>query len=550
MRSLFFIIVLSFPLSGITQSDAEIHRDSLENALNRLEGLEMEQNRRIDREEKVDLLCLLSREYDGVDSAKTFDYGYKALAISQNIPYKKGTADANFTLGRALMYIDPQEAIEYLKKGGKAAEPLIKKDSSKAILKLWANGTYNLGLTYGYLGNNKKELELTDRVLPVVKKLGDTLFLANIYSNIGVKHINLINFELARRNLVKALEMYQKLENPAQTTFAVIQLAMVYDELDSIALVKKTLDKASVLLEKYPNGFDTFSYGLQKSQYYLRTKNPDKALKELDKILGLVEKDKNSLQYGIVLQRYARAYEGMGNIEKAIELTSGYIDNSKAREDTMGIHQGIYKRSEYYAAQADYENAYSDLQKAFGLFNHLEASKTVAALEELSLKYETAKKEKEILTLKVNNEEKKSQSYFLTGIISLLALVLFVGYYVYDRRLKQSRKKELLRSAEVNQLRHEQEAKVYSAMIEGQERERKRLAVDLHDGLGGRLSGISLNLSKLDKDEPKEYPKQQLQKVMKDLDDSLTELRTIARNMIAGNTGEIRASGGLKRLLQ
>ena len=69
-------------------------------------------------------------------------------------------------------------------------------------------------------------------------------------------------------------------------------------------------------------------------------------------------------------------------------------------------------------------------------------------------------------------------------------------------------------------------------MIEGQEKERKRLAIDLHDGLGGRLSGISLNLSKLDKDEPKEYPKKQLRKMMKDLDDSLTELRGIARNLM------------------
>ncbi|MGS0527683.1 histidine kinase [Zobellia nedashkovskayae] len=43
-------------------------------------------------------------------------------------------------------------------------------------------------------------------------------------------------------------------------------------------------------------------------------------------------------------------------------------------------------------------------------------------------------------------------------------------------------------------------------MIEGQEKERKRLAIDLHDGLGGRLSGISMNLSKLDKDEPKRIP--------------------------------------------
>ncbi|MGB7393469.1 MAG: sensor histidine kinase, partial [Pricia sp.] len=125
-----------------------------------------------------------------------------------------------------------------------------------------------------------------------------------------------------------------------------------------------------------------------------------------------------------------------------------------------------------------------------------------------------------------------SQGYLMGLLIGTLAFLLFIGYLFYRNKLRKARKKERVQEAEVQLLKQEQQNQIFSAMIEGQEKESKRLAIDLHDGLGGRLSGISLNLSKLDKDEPKKYPKQQLQKVMKDLDDSLSELRSIARNMM------------------
>jgi len=222
----------------------------------------------------------------------------------------------------------------------------------------------------------------------------------------------------------------------------------------------------------------------------------------------------------------------MADFENATDYISKYIDNAKAIQSGTSQFQGLYKRTEYLAAHGDYKKAYGDMKIATDMYDSLETFETVAKLEELNLKYETAEKEKQILELQVKNEEKKSQAYLLAGLASVLALTLFIAFYAYWQKLRKARKKELIQEAEVQLLKQEQQNKIFSAMIEGQEKERKRLAIDLHDGLGGRLSGISLNLSKLDKDEPKEYPKKQLRKVMKDLDDSLNELRNIARNMM------------------
>lgn len=532
MRLSFIISLLFLPFFILSQTTKEQYRDSLQRVLENIENLEKEQRDTEVMDHKVEVLCRLAREYDGVDSTKTFDLAFEALKISEKRNYPTGIVDANFTLGRAFMYINPKDAADYLEKGLELANTLIKKDSSQKVMKLWANGTYNLGLTYGYLGEHRKEIEFTDRVIPVVEKLGDSLFLANIYTNLGVKHMNLANFQEAYHSLYRGRKIYTSLNDPPETTFNVTQIAMALEGLDSLDQMKKTLVEAELLLEKYPSTFDRFNFNLQESQYYLRTKRPEDALKSLDEILSLVENDTGSKLYGMVMQRYAQAYKGMKDFERAAAYTTKYIDNSKAMNSGLNWFEGLYQRSEYQAAANNYENAYLDLKMAVDIYDSLETINTVAKLEELNIKYETAQREKEILALKVKNEEKKSHAYLLGGLASILAFVLFIGYYAYNQKLRKARKKELRQEAEVNLLKQEQQNKIFSAMIEGQEKERKRLAIDLHDGLGGRLSGISMNLSKLDKDEPKQYPKAQLQKVMKDLDDSLTELRTIARNMM------------------
>lgn len=521
-------------LVGFTnaQSDRENRIDSLENLLGNFRNLEKEQEKINAEAQKVDVLCLLSKAYDGIDSTKTFELAREALVLSESSGYTEGYIDANFTLGRAMMYIDPKEAAKYLEKGNRLAEKLMKKDSSKSLTKLWAQGTYNLGLTYGYLGSDNRELEFTDLVIPVVERLGDTHFLANIHTNLGSKHMDLGDFEKAYPSLLKGRALYKQLNDPQETTFNLIQLAMVYEGLDSLGRMKKTLSEAKLLLEAYPNDFDIFNYGLQESQYYLRVQQPQEALHTLDKIFYLVENDVSSLQYGMLMQRYARAHESMKDFTNATIYITKYLEHSKAMGRGTSWFQALYKRSQYRAATNNFENAYEDLLQAVDIYDSLETINTLTKLEEVNLKFETAEKEKEILSLKVKNEEKKSQAYLLGGLASILALVIFGGYYAYNQRLRKARKKERQQEAEVDFLKQEQQNKIFSAMIEGQEKERKRLAIDLHDGLGGRLSGISMNLSKLDKDEPKEYPKKQLQKVIKDLNDSLTELRSIARNMM------------------
>ena len=532
-----------FSLSLVAQHLTESQLDSLEQLLPVIpEG-----------EEKVDLLCKLTKRYDGIDSSKTFGYGNYALKLSQKLNYGQGTAHANFMIGRAHMYDRPEVALKFLEKGDSLASLLLKKDPSTALKTIWAAGKYNLGLTHGFMGKHEQELEITYEILPVIKEIRDTFQLANIYTNLGIKNINLGDYSEARDNLVQGREIYRQLGDPKEVTYNLIQLASVYKNLDSLGVAKRYLEQAKANLDRNYDPFDSFHYHLEKSQFDLEEDRPEQALSELERSLALLPNDTLSLQYSLIVQRMAKIHSAMGNHAKAIKYIDRFIGNSELRNDGIGVFKGYYQKSTYAAIAGKYKRAYAILTKAIDVYDSVETQNTIQKIDALELQYRTAEKEKELLKLQNEKdkadlalETQRANGYLLALLIGVLVFAAFTAYLFYRNKLRKVKHKERRRENELELLKQEQQAKIYSAMIEGQEKERKRLAIDLHDGLGGRLSGISLNLSKLDKDQPSEYPRKRLRKVVDDLDASLQELRTIARNLMP----ETLVKFGLKAALQ
>ena len=159
-----------------------------------------------------------------------------------------------------------------------------------------------------------------------------------------------------------------------------------------------------------------------------------------------------------------------------------------------------------------------------------------AQLEQL---YQKEKREREIAELQIQNdrtdldlEKKKSQNYLLYFFLGSALFILITGYLTYRNRQKKAQLKEQAQNQEIQYLKAEQERKLFGVMMDGVEQERKRLAGDLHDGLGGRLSGISIKLSKLSEVEKIKKAAPELTGILENIDDSLQELRGVARNLM------------------
>lgn len=133
--------------------------------------------------------------------------------------------------------------------------------------------------------------------------------------------------------------------------------------------------------------------------------------------------------------------------------------------------------------------------------------------------------------------------YTLLILASLAALGLMI--YAYRERSKSMRQQSRMHHLEIQRINKDNEITTLSAMLDGQENERARLARDLHDGLGGLLSGTKIELSGMLPMLGQDSQKSLLRKTLGRIDSAVSELRLVAHNL----TPELLARQGLAAAL-
>jgi two-component system NarL family sensor kinase len=147
-------------------------------------------------------------------------------------------------------------------------------------------------------------------------------------------------------------------------------------------------------------------------------------------------------------------------------------------------------------------------------------------LQELDTKYLTVQKEKQIVTLEKEKQTRNTLIYSLiAGLIGLI-LIAILGYrnITFRKRVAEQ---------EVQQLQQEKQLVATNSILKGQEEERTRVARDLHDGLGGLLSGIKLTLNSVKGNVilPEESA-MTFTRALTQLDGAISEMRRVAHSMM------------------
>jgi signal transduction histidine kinase len=148
------------------------------------------------------------------------------------------------------------------------------------------------------------------------------------------------------------------------------------------------------------------------------------------------------------------------------------------------------------------------------------------AIADMDVKYETEKKELRISVLEV---EKKF--YTLIALAGIIVSVLIFGLFLFRQRLNVQKRK--MAEQRVMQLEQEKQLIATQAVLDGETAERSRLARDLHDGLGGMLSVVKLNLKDMKHFavmDGADY--EYFEKALDMLDQSIGELRRVAHHIM------------------
>ena len=183
---------------------------------------------------------------------------------------------------------------------------------------------------------------------------------------------------------------------------------------------------------------------------------------------------------------------------------------------------------------------------------------------ELRAEYETATAELEAEKATIRSLRSERNRNITIIVSSSIILLFSIWLYVIDQKRKSIKaiaaKNDELNKQRIDELLKQQEIASLQGVLEGQEQERKRVAIDLHDRLGGILSMVKLHFSAVEEKLPEDNPeKKKFLTASELLDLAAGEVRNISHNLLSGVlakfgllpalkdlTDRINESGGIK----
>jgi len=387
-----------------------------------------------------------------------------------------------------------------------------------------------------------------------------------ILGNLGQAYKNRGDEDSALEYYEKGLEICRELNDASCEVHQLGYISTIYSErqqynkaLEYSFIVKKRLEQMGSKRELIVI-YNRIALTYQYQQRY------DSAIKYFNKGLALADETKSPSLH-LIHANLAMAYNDSEQyklaldhlfIHQEIKDSLHLIDRNKQTEELLAKYEGekrekeialLKKEKEFQAVLLKSQKTEFDreqLQK--NLEAHLKERKIIQLktenqLQLFSLQREQAKAEKKESHIGLLEKEKELQNAELrrqaliknvaiTGAFFML-IVVVVFLIIYQQKIK-TQKLLSLKTKEYNEQKSlemikENEISAINAKIEGEERERERIAKELHDGIAGNLAGIKLNLSKLSIDNGQNL---ELKKVIKHIDETYNEVRSISHDLI------------------
>jgi signal transduction histidine kinase len=475
---------------------------------------------------RVKILDDLCWEYTINKSKKSGEYARQMLALAQKINYRKGIGNAYADLGASnYMQGNSDSAIKYFSMSAAIRTKINDKAGAGSALN-------NIAMAYQQQSNYVAAASCYLQALKIFEERDDVRRIADVNVNISSVYNELKNYSLSLKYSMKGLESWEKLNFKHGISSAYVNIGNSYNGLLKYKEAIEYYEKALELQKELNNHFIMGRIHHNLGSIYYILENYKKAEENIEKEISLKEEvgdaeGMSSAYYslGNLFLRTGRIDQGIAEFKKALELARSIKNLDNVKWAYIGLKEA-YAMKGKAAEVSNYALLYDQVKDS--LLN--EANARIIA--EMQTRYETEKKEKEneelrrkseVQALEIKNTEEKRKSQ-LTLAVSLFVMAGASSAFLYNRRkLKQ----KAIHAAELA----EEEKKRFRAIIEAEERERSRIAQELHDGLGQMLSTARLNVAGLE-DSITEEDREWLGKSLRSIDDACVEVRHISHNMM------------------
>jgi signal transduction histidine kinase len=392
---------------------------------------------------------------------------------------------------------------------------------------------YNrLGAIYENMGQLDKTLKAYLRALELFKITNELRGIGSCLNRIGNFHNRRESYPEAIKYYTEALSIFQQLNNKDQLASVYNNLGVAYFNLRQFINALQYYNRSVQILKETHEFRQLASRDLNIGKVYKELKQPDKALHFLeDAYTNAVRYENKNIESQVHLQK-GLIFMDLKKLITAIEE----FDKGVAIAKTMkspGLEMQFYENlSSAYVQLNQFKEAYYFQRNHHALKDSLFTIEKNRQISLMETRFESERKEQTISILKAETKNKSLQFLTLFCIAGLLIVSLVLVVLNYRGRQRTMRlinqQQEELNKRHIADLLKEHELKAIRNLMEGQEQERIRVSKELHDGIGGTLAAIKMNLLKY---QSSYEESNMLHQTLERIDEVCQEVRHISHNL-------------------
>jgi signal transduction histidine kinase len=340
-----------------------------------------------------------------------------------------------------------------------------------------------------------------------------------------------LGYGMKRRNLNEAFSYYRKGMAILEMENSKSELCSGYDNFGVLFEMKGDLDSAlhyyslALSLKSSMNDSIGIPYSLNNiGLVALLRKDFSTALQYFTQAYKIRSKRNDS--FGIMENEgyFGDLYKEWGHWSDAIKwylISNTHCDSlnyPNLKKNNLEQLSLCYERSEMW------QQALEATKQATEIGDKLLNNQNSRTIIELEQRYKASEKDKSIITLQKDTAEKKQLIYLIAGVLVLITAGSVIYYQIQKRKAREARDSAIIAEREAG----------LKAIFDATEEERKRIAKDLHDGIGQQLSGLKLNWAGLEAQIDQSLPdlSSHIHELSLVLDDACTEVRNISHQMM------------------
>ena len=453
----------------------------------------------------------------------------KAESMAQGIDFPQGLADVYQTWGS--VYSNQSLYDSALLFQQKALNIQEKTGDLEGMASLYNN----MSIIHQSKGEYQKAREILTRSQSIWARLRRQKEIGDSYLNIGTLYFYQGHVDSCVMFITKALTIYEEQELPNFQVYALANLGIIYSEelgddekaatyfqkiidiegqvnsknlvslaLNGLALIEKKkrnyakatslFERALIISKANQNNYEISGILTNLAGISLEQGDFADARARYEKSIAIKRSIGDNRELIIPLTGLADAEIRSGNLSVANKLLDEAYELAVATGNKTSEREVLQMQIRLSKAQGTYKEAVALYDQFIAVKDSILNKDKIAAIEDVKGKYETEKKEQEIVLLNQENALKEASlqrnTLLIFGLVALLVILLLIFYLIRTRTAQQHQ--QVLQEQKIR-MRETQ----MQAVIDSQERERKRFATDLHDGMGQLVSALQLNIQSM-----------------------------------------------------